>query len=221
MARRLPRLTLEVQVQPITRSILRLSVDVIPDFEFVERWHGHGEAFWLWVEDNENDCIYHTEYVVVNRPSRQRKGGREWGREDTRHMEFTIPVREPLPAQYFIRVVSDSWVGCESVLPVSFQSLILPSLKPSHTDLLDMHPVPVQALGNKQFESLYDTKFSHFNPIQTQTFHTLYNSDKNVLVGAPTGSGKTITAELALLRLLKESPGAKTIYVAPLKVLLK
>lgn len=33
------------------------------------------------------------------------------------------------------------------------------------------------------------------------------------------GSGKTITAELAILRLQRESPGAKTIYVAPLKAL--
>lgn len=33
------------------------------------------------------------------------------------------------------------------------------------------------------------------------------------------GSGKTITAELAILRLLRIYPGKKTIYVAPLKAL--
>tara|TARA_A100001015_G_scaffold301046_1_gene387346 strand:+ start:4157 stop:4336 length:180 start_codon:yes stop_codon:yes gene_type:complete len=38
-------------------------------------------------------------------------------------------------------------------------------------------------------------------------------------VGAPTGSGKTITCELAILRLLNTRPEAKTIYVAPLKAL--
>jgi activating signal cointegrator complex subunit 3 len=32
--------------------------------------------------------------------------------------------------------------------------------------------------------------FTHFNPIQTQAFHTLYHTDHNVLMGAPTGSGK-------------------------------
>ena len=36
---------------------------------------------------------------------------------------------------------------------------------------------------------------------QTQVFTVLYNSDDNVLVAAPTGSGKTVCAEFALLRL--------------------
>lgn len=34
-----------------------------------------------------------------------------------------------------------------------------------------------------------------------------------------TGSGKTITGELAILRLRRERPGAKSIYIAPLKAL--
>ena len=42
--------------------------------------------------------------------------------------------------------------------------------------------------------------FKYFNPIQTQVFHTLYHSDSSVLLGAPTGSGKTIAAELAIFR---------------------
>jgi Lhr-like helicase len=49
--------------------------------------------------------------------------------------------------------------------------------------------------------------------------HHHVSCPQNVLVGAPTGSGKTITGELAILRLLNEHPGAKTIYIAPLKAL--
>eukprot|EP01041_Mallomonas_annulata_P004134 gene4134-8214_t len=124
---------------------------------------------------------------------------------------------EPLPPQYYIYFVSDKWVGCEDTTTISFQHLILPDLYPGHTDLLDMHPIPRTALRNINYENIY--KFSHFNPIQTQTFHTLYNTDVNALIGAPTGSGKTITSELALLRLLTKRPGAKTVYIAPLKAL--
>ena len=51
--------------------------------------------------------------------------------------------------------------------------------------------------------------FSHFNPVQTQIFHTLYYTDHNVLLGAPTGSGKTVAAELAMFRTFREYPDTK------------
>ncbi len=40
-----------------------------------------------------------------------------------------------------------------------------------------------------------------FNPIQTQAFSALYNTDDNALLAAPTGSGKTLCAEFAILRM--------------------
>ena len=51
-----------------------------------------------------------------------------------------------------------------------------------------------------------------------QAFHILYHTDESVLLGAPTGSGKTISAELAMLRVFRAHPGMKVIYIAPLKV---
>lgn len=53
------------------------------------------------------------------------------------------------------------------------------------------------------------SRYEHFNPIQTQLFHVLYHSDESVLLGAPTGSGKTAVAEIAIMRMLNEHPGAK------------
>ena len=51
-----------------------------------------------------------------------------------------------------------------------------------------------------------------------QILHTLYHTDENILLGAPTGSGKTISAELTILRAFTAHPGQKVIYIAPLKV---
>lgn len=56
---------------------------------------------------------------------------------------------------------------------------------------------------------------THFNPIQTQAFNAIYNSDDNVFVGAPTGSGKTICAEFAILRLFSQQEEGRCVYVAP------
>ena len=67
--------------------------------------------------------------------------------------------------------------------------------------------MPRGALQNPAFEALY--KFTHFNPIQTQAFHTLYHTDTNTLLGAPTGSGKTVSAELAMLRVFNTHPDRK------------
>ena len=52
-------------------------------------------------------------------------------------------------------------------------------------------------------------------------FHVLYHTDANVLIGAPTGSGKTIMAELGMLRVFGKDPKQKVIYIAPLKALAK
>ena len=123
---------------------------------------------------------------------------------------FTIPIFDPLPPQYYVRAYSDRWLAAEAVYAISFQHLILPEHHPPHTELLDLQPLPITALKCPQYELLY--KFTHFNPVQTQVFHTLYHSDHNVLLGAPTGSGKTVAAELAIFRVFNNYPNAK-VYV--------
>ena len=66
-----------------------------------------------------------------------------------------------------LQVVSDKWLNCEAVLPVSFRHLILPEKYAPPTELLDLQPLPVSALRNPAFEGLY-AGFKTFNPIQTQ-----------------------------------------------------
>ena len=80
-------------------------------------------------------------------------------------------------------------------------------VKNACSELLDLQPLPVSALNDSRLQSLYN--FTHFNPIQTQIFHPLYHTDCNVLLGAPTGSGKTVAAELAIFRIFREYPNTK------------
>ena len=50
-------------------------------------------------------------------------------------------------------------------------------------------------------------------------FNALYNSEDNVFIGAPTGSGKTICAEFAILHMLSQNPDSKCVFVTPLQSL--
>lgn len=58
--------------------------------------------------------------------------------KEQQFLVFTIPIFEPLPSQYYIRAVSDRWLGAEAVCIINFQHLILPERHPPHTgrDLL-------------------------------------------------------------------------------------
>lgn len=204
-----PKLELSAHIQPITRSTLRVELTITPDFQWDEKIHGTSEAFWILVEDVDSEVILHHEYFLLKSKFSQ----------DDHIVKFFVPVFEPLPAQYFIRIVSDRWIGSETQLPVSFRHLLLPEKYPPPTELLDLQPLPVSALRNSVFESLYSEKFPYFNPIQTQVFNTVYNSNDNVFIGAPTGSGKTICAEFAILRLFSQIPEGRCVYVTPKEAL--
>ncbi|KOX80923.1 hypothetical protein WN51_00841 [Melipona quadrifasciata] len=171
-----PKLELSTHIQPITRSTLRVELTITPDFQWDEKVHGASEAFWILVEDVDSEVILHHEYFLLKAKYAT----------DEHLIKFFVPVFEPLPPQYFLRVVSDRWIGAETQLPVSFRHLILPEKNLPPTELLDLQPLPITALRNSKFENIYADKFPQFNPIQTQVFNAIYNSDDNVFVGAPT-----------------------------------
>eukprot|EP00439_Symbiodinium_sp_Y106_P041010 s3290_g5.t1 len=202
-----PKLDLSAYVQPITRSCLMVELTITPDFQWDPKVHGRAEPFWVFVEDVNGEQILHQEMFVLQ----------ERGAEEEHTLNFTVPITEPLPPQYFIRVVSDRWINAQTLLPVSFRHLILPDKYPPHTELLDLQPLPLTALRCPDAEKLYAAQgLKVFNPIQTQTFSMLYASNDNVLVCAPAASGKIICAEFAVLKMLtSDDPVKRCVYVAP------
>ncbi|KAL3148608.1 hypothetical protein ABBQ38_014036 [Trebouxia sp. C0009 RCD-2024] len=207
-----PRLELSAHVQPITRSVLKIDLTITPDFKWDDSLHGFVEPFWIIVEDSDSEYVLHHEFFLLKKQYMKDKS------EADHQVAFTVPIAEPLPPQYFIKVVSDKWLQSETVLPVSFRHLILPEKYPPPTELLDLQALPISALRNVEFEKMYKG-FRSFNPMQTQTYNVLYNSDDNVLVAAPTGSGKTVCGEFAVMRMVKEAHagkgGSRAVYIAP------
>jgi antiviral helicase SLH1 len=206
-----PTLSIEAEIAPLNRDVLRIKLWLTPEFRWNDRHHGTSESYWIWVENSETSEIFHYEYFILSRKKLY----------DDHELNFTIPLSDPLPSQVYVRAVSDRWLGAETVHPISFQHLIRPDTESVYTDLLDLQPLPVGALKNPLLEELYQQRFQYFNPMQTQIFHCLYHTPANVLLGSPTGSGKTVAAELAMWWAFREKPGSKVVYIAPMKALVR
>ncbi|KMP09728.1 ATP-dependent DNA helicase MER3 [Coccidioides immitis RMSCC 2394] len=206
-----PRLDMQAQVQPMTRSMLRVELTITPNFVWDDLLHGNAESFWIIVEDCDGEDILFYDQFVLRREFAT-------GEMNEHLVEFTVPITEPMPPNYFISLSSDRWMHSETKIAVAFQKLILPERFPPHTPLLDMQRVPIKALKRPEYQALYPN-WEHFNKVQTQVFKSLFDSDDNVFVGAPTGSGKTVCAEFALLRHWANPGAGKAVYIAPFQEL--
>lgn len=205
-----PTVHVEAEIAPLNRDVLRIKLFVVPDFAWRDQMHGTSESFYIWVENSDTSEIYHHEFFILSRKKLH-----------DQELNFTIPLSDPLPTQIYVRAVSDRWLGAETVTPVSFQHLIRPDTESVYTELLNLQPLPITALKNSGLEEIYAQRFRFFNPMQTQIFHTLYHTAANVLLGSPTGSGKTVAAELAMWWAFRERPKSKVVYIAPMKALVR
>lgn len=123
-------------------------------------------------------------------------------------------------------------------------SIVYPKLNDSKTVLytdtnLSFTPIPlipslsIKALHWPEAESYFRKRFTYFNLLQSVMFHKLFYTSNNVIIGCPTGSGKTTCSELAILQHIRDRyqgesdytkgqhSGTKIIYIAPMKALIR
>ncbi len=64
----IPLIGMDVSIQPITRTVLRVRLTITPQFRWNDRVHGCGaEPFWIWIEDPYSNYIYHSEYFMLQK----------------------------------------------------------------------------------------------------------------------------------------------------------
>ncbi|KAJ2744981.1 Pre-mRNA splicing [Coemansia sp. BCRC 34301] len=208
-----PRLSLRAHVQPLTRSLVHVTLHVTPDFEWAAAHHGAAERFWVCVEDAGGSQLVHCEPLVITADHARAE----------HVVDFACVLADPLPPQYFVAVLSDRWVGADARLAVSFRHVVLPERAVPPTPLRDM-----QAARDPQIEKLL--QIPSLNAVQTQALHALWGSDDSVLLAASPGAGKTRAADLALIRFLhSEADRARregeafermrAVYIAPFDAL--
>ncbi|CCJ29959.1 unnamed protein product [Pneumocystis jirovecii] len=190
-----PLLKVNADIFPLAKRILKIQLTIQSDFIWDIAFHNSTEFFWIWLENSDSIGTF----TFCSK----------------RVLNFTILLPDIIPSQILVWAISDRWLRAETMTPISLNNVIFPEESNSITELLDLQPLPVI---NRKF-ILRNSFF--FNAIQTQIFYTLYHTNENVLIGAPTGSGKTIAAELSLWWAFKTKPSFKVVYIAPMKALVR
>lgn len=197
-----PRLSVTYLAQPITPTLIRVQLEVVPEFTWNPAYHGGAERFLLLVEDCDGDTILYSDLFVVYR-----------GNSHKEHVvDLTVPVTDPMQPNYHILLISEKWLHLEVRVPLVLYDTKLPKKFPPHTPMLDLQRTPVSALDNDDFVELFD--FDYFNKAQTQVFPVLWESNDNTFIGVTKGSGKTVLAELALLNHFRQNKG-RAVYLHP------
>jgi replicative superfamily II helicase len=77
--------------------------------------------------------------------------------------------------------------------------------------------LPVAGTIDDRFNELFP--FRNFNRMQSRAVPVILGSEGNVVVSAPTASGKTVLAETAMIRELSKPDRGKVLFIAPLRAL--
>lgn len=206
-----PRVSMLANILPLTRSLLRIELSITPEFDWNEESTSYTEPFWLTVEDVDQEHVLYSDSFVLRR-NQCRRG-------EALYVTVNVPLLNPLPPLYFVRLSSDRWLHCEARLPISLMKLKLPSECPPPTALLDLPPLTPEAAFTK-YPELASQVFGYveaFNAIHTQVFPAMYRSDESVLIGAPAGSDALVAAEFAICRHALTRASTKVVYISPVR----
>ena len=187
-AKQFPLVEIDYNLRPLGSDVIKIAVHVHRSFTWNSKTHGSAEPFWLWIEDLDGITIRQSFHLLFRQTT------------ETISVDFfiSIPDGKP-PSSMTIQFVSDRWMGAESCLPVSFESLVMPSTSQSHTPLLNLPYLLPSALRDNRLESHLPGRINSFNAIQTQAFWSLIHTRMHTLICAPTGCGKSVMAQVLAL----------------------
>jgi len=250
--KQLPYAIVEGEVKPVKSNLVRLNLTIKPYFKWNDRYHGKKhQSFWIWVADDQiTKQIYYSEHIKLTKEQVQREQIQSLT-INIPLVENTLEdgsMGERLPSEYTVYVLSDNWIGCDYEFPIDCRKIVLPEEIIGYTKIPEnLRQLPLTVFGNENFAQIFRTSgylaelqsldgeeqqethscvqlnVDHLNIMQSQVFFGIFNRERNTLVCAPTGSGKTLLADLAALRVIKTRGSIhvknKIVYVTPLESL--
>lgn len=211
-ARQFPRLSVGYTLQPLSSDLLRIRIDVTHEFDWSKQFHGQGEPFWVWIEDDLQRDIMRITRVFLR----------------ATNPEFALTMVVPFglstdrsPDRLGIRVVSDRWVGADSLTEVNLKGIILPSTPPPFSQLLDLPLLSTPKLGLSYCSRALP---SYLDPAETQCFHAVNHTPSDLLICTPnleTGRRLALVATDRALRLATHDDDRVIVLISPTKVMAK
>ncbi|SCM03506.1 pre-mRNA-splicing helicase BRR2, putative [Plasmodium chabaudi adami] len=210
-----PNIELSAYIQPIDHKMVKVELNVTPDFIYNPKYHGYTMLFWVFVFDIANENILHYDVFTL------RKGfetdtmldGIAGGNSnlnkknncdsfDEQLVRFYLPVNDS--PFYIIKVISDKWLECECTVNINLSDIYLPPKQGYSTQLLDLQALPISSLKFDSGKRIFmDRNIESLNPVSTQVFTSLYENNGNVLVCCSNWKYYLISAELAIFRIVK------------------
>lgn len=62
-----PKLELNAYIQPINHKILKVDLNIAPDFIYNPKYHGYFMLFWVFVFDISNESILHYDLFTLKK----------------------------------------------------------------------------------------------------------------------------------------------------------
>ena len=97
----IPNLDVHCIVKPITHNVIQTELTITASFTWDVRTHGTVQPFWIWIEDENESTIFHKEPFLLFYKNRTKK----------HQLFFTLPLFQPTPNMYIVRILSSRWTG--------------------------------------------------------------------------------------------------------------
>ncbi|SBS86872.1 RNA-helicase, putative [Plasmodium ovale curtisi] len=204
----IPNLHIDGYIQPITQTIMKINLNVnLQNNIWSDQWNYLQENFHLFLLNTLNNDILYFQKFTIHKKDRKK----------IHDISFEFPICNQMPPQITAQFMSMNWCNLSYIHIFNTNNLFINQKVNIFSEILPLIPLSTQILKNPNYIKFFS--FKYFNPIQTQMFHSTFHTDENILLGAPTGSGKTVIGELCILRNLLQHAEARSVYICPMKAI--